>query len=377
MSDRRAGPPSGTGDGDEGTVLVLRALGLGDALTGVPALRGLRRRFPGHRLVLAAGADVGDWMTRAGVVDAAVRATALAPLRLPAGLAPGPERGPLVAVNLHGSGPDSHRVLAGAGPDRQVAFRNDEAAHRAGPAWDPAEHEVDRWCRLVRSEGGECGRQDLRLDRPGADRRRGGHVVVHPGAASGSRRWPVHRWRPVVRQVLAQGREVIVTGGPQERGLCQEVSRGIAGVRDLSGALSLEGLTRVVAGAGLLLAGDTGVAHLATAFGTPSVLLFGPTPPQTWGPSIDPHLHRVLWHAEPGYRGDPHADRPDPALLRIGVEEVVDAAGDLLARTSRRAGVPVSGGGTVPVATVPVARADRRAAGTGVQERASDASAAR
>ena len=35
-------------------VLVLRALGLGDALTGVPALRGLRRRFAGHPLVLAA-----------------------------------------------------------------------------------------------------------------------------------------------------------------------------------------------------------------------------------------------------------------------------------------------------------------------------------
>ncbi|MYW44955.1 glycosyltransferase family 9 protein, partial [Streptomyces sp. SID161] len=34
-------------------VLVLRALGLGDLLAGVPALRGIRRAFPGHQLVLA------------------------------------------------------------------------------------------------------------------------------------------------------------------------------------------------------------------------------------------------------------------------------------------------------------------------------------
>ena len=37
-------------------VLVLRALGLGDLLTSVAAIRGLRRAWPGARLVLAAPA---------------------------------------------------------------------------------------------------------------------------------------------------------------------------------------------------------------------------------------------------------------------------------------------------------------------------------
>ncbi len=35
-------------------LLVLRALGLGDLLVAVPALRGLRERYPDHHLVLAA-----------------------------------------------------------------------------------------------------------------------------------------------------------------------------------------------------------------------------------------------------------------------------------------------------------------------------------
>jgi ADP-heptose:LPS heptosyltransferase len=61
------------------------------------------------------------------------------------------------------------------------------------------------------------------------------------------------------------------------------------------------------------------------------VLLFGPTPPSHWGPAVDRHLHRVLWHPT-GRVGDPHAADPDPALLRISPAEVLEAAGRLLPR---------------------------------------------
>lgn len=60
---------------------------------------------------------------------------------------------------------------------------------------------------------------------------------------------------------------------------------------------------------------------MATAVGTPSVVLFGPTPPSLWGPPPRP-VHRVLWKGTPG---DPHAPQPDPGLLRIEVDEVVAA----------------------------------------------------
>ncbi|MGL5909481.1 MAG: glycosyltransferase family 9 protein, partial [Phycicoccus sp.] len=51
-------------------VFVLRALGLGDMLTGVPALRALRRALPDARLHLAAPAHLGRFLERRGVVDA-------------------------------------------------------------------------------------------------------------------------------------------------------------------------------------------------------------------------------------------------------------------------------------------------------------------
>ncbi|MDT0165496.1 glycosyltransferase family 9 protein [Actinotalea sp. AC32] len=324
VAGRQAGAP---GQDARPVVLALRALGLGDALTGVPALRGLRRSFPGHRLVLAAPAGVGGWLRDLGVVDDVVASSGLEPV--PWG------HGPDVAVNLHGSGPESHRLLLGLGPGRLVAFASPEAGVD-GPAWRRDEHEVDRWLRLVRSVGAECSREDLRLDVGVARRDDEAPVVLHPGAASGSRRWPVDRWAALAAGLVADGRRVVVTGGPQEAAIAGAVVDGLAGDRATStaGDLDLPGLARLVAGAALVVCGDTGVAHVATAVGTPSVLLFGPTPPRWWGPCIDEDTHVVLWHGDPERPGDPHGDETDPALLAVSTAEVRDAVEALLARVA-------------------------------------------
>jgi ADP-heptose:LPS heptosyltransferase len=314
-------------------VLVLRALGLGDALTAVPALRGLRRAFPGRRLLLAAAGEPGELLRACGVVDAVV------PTRGLYGPPPGARLGPHIAVNLHGRGPQSHRLLAAAGPRRIVAYACPEAGVD-GPRWDEAEHEVLRWARLVDVAGDRrgvpaaCRPDDLRLDVPGAlsSRGRRRYAVLHPGASSAARRWPARRWVRLAAGLERRGVPVVLTGGPDERALVAGVAAtaGLPSSRCTAGELTLHGLAELVAGAALLVCGDTGVAHLATALGTPSVLLFGPVPPSRWGPLVDPELHTVLWHGNALGEGDPHADRCDPALLRITVDEALAAAVDRL-----------------------------------------------
>ena len=304
------------------TVLVLRALGLGDALTGVPALRGLRRAFPRARLVLAAPAPLGDWLVRQGLVDATV------PADEGLGSVEGLVEAPDVAVNLHGRGPRSHRLLLGLAPGRLVAFACPEAGHLAGPSWPDAAHEVDRWCELVRWVGGRCGRADLRLD--AWARERGRYAVLHPGASAPARSWPVERWGELARRLLVAGRAVVVTGGASERERCAAVVAQAAGAVDRSGSTGLDDLARLVAGAALLVCGDTGVAHLATACRTPSVVLFGPSRPSEWGPAVDGPLHRVVWHPEVPSSANPHAAVLDPRLEAITVDEVLSAATGLL-----------------------------------------------
>jgi ADP-heptose:LPS heptosyltransferase len=290
-------------------VLVLRALGLGDALTGVPALRGLRRRYGDRPLLLAGPLPVSSWLARLGLVDDVIPTTGLS------GQPPGLGLGPHDAVDLHGRGPESHLLLQAGGPAELIAFDCVAAGHVIGCPWQLDEHEVDRWCRLVSWAGGPCGPEDLRLSIHGDG---DGAVVVHPGAANRARQWPVSRWAEVVADLRGDGQRVVLTG--TETDLCAAITAD----EDLSGKLSLDELATRVASAALVLSGDTGVAHLATAVGTRSVTLFGPVPPTWWGPRIDLDLHTVLYH---GSRpGDPHADQPDEALLRISVSEVLSAA---------------------------------------------------
>lgn len=298
---------------------MLRALGLGDTLTGVPALRGVRRAWPGRRIVLAAPEPLGQWLVGLGVVDAVLPTRGLETLSW--------QGTGHIAVNLHGSGPESHRLLVATRPERLVAFTR---SGTGGPPWRADEHEVDRWCRLVRWAGGACERSDLRLAFPGP-RAEGPYVVIHPGAASASRRWPVHRWALVAEHLVSRGVSVLLTGGPDERDRCARVRADVGPelrgrVHDRAGRLDLPGLAATVAGAQLLLCGDTGVAHVATAAGTRSVLLFGPVAPHLWGPAIDHDRHTVLWHGDPDRPGDPHGDTVDPALAAISVPEVVAAA---------------------------------------------------
>ncbi len=121
---------------------------------------------------------------------------------------------------------------------------------------------------------------------------------------------------------------MVITGGPGEVELAQHVAldAGLPRTTVQAGRTDLGRLARMVAAAGRVICTDTGVAHLATALGTPSVVLFGPTSPRRWGPPPDRPWHRVLWR---GTTGDPHGSTPDPGLLALTVEDVLDALADL------------------------------------------------
>jgi ADP-heptose:LPS heptosyltransferase len=301
------------------TLLVLRAAGLGDLLTIVPAWRGLQRAFPAHHHVIAAPAALAP-ITQ--LMDAQ-----LLPLD---GLVPF-DSGPVsTAVNLHGCGPQSHRLLLTHHPGDLIAFAHAAVpASRRGPDWDPAEHEVQRWCRLVRVRGIAVDPDDLALPAPPprstsvAARVDGATTVVHPGAGARARRWPAARWAAVARAERERGRRVVVTGSASERRLANAIAEaaGLGARACLAGELDVRDLAAVVHRAGRIVCGDTGVAHLASAYGTPSVVLFGPTSPARWGPPSRPR-HRVLWA---GRAGDPHGNVVDPGLLEISTADVIRA----------------------------------------------------
>ncbi len=309
-------------------LLAYRSLGLGDFLTAVPALRALARAYPEHRRVLCAPAALAPLLQLTASLDELAETRALAV----------PEsrwHGAQVAVNLHGRGPQSHMALLAAAPARLIAFDNAAAGHR-GPRWRADEHEVARWCRLLDEAGIPTEPGDLRLGVPPWDPPQGaaGATVIHPGASSVARRWPAERFAAVAREQREAGSVVAITGSFAERALGERVAE-LAGLDEASvwaGKTSLAELAAIAANAKRVICGDTGMAHLATAFGTPSVVIFGPTPPDLWGPPGDRPEHIVLWA---GRTGDPHANETDPGLLQVTVDDALRALDRLEATTSR------------------------------------------
>jgi ADP-heptose:LPS heptosyltransferase len=303
------------------TILVLRALGLGDLLTGLPALRGIRRTYPDARIVLAAPERFCTLAMLSGAVDHVEPTPGLGRLR------PQPQP-PALAVNLHGSGPESITDLVALQPRALLTHRHHAYPGLPGPPWRADVHEVDRWCGLLQWAGIACNPEDLAIARPRGYSDRTGVVVIHPGAAYPARRWPAERFAEVAAALHDRGHEVVITGDSNEITLARTVAdaAGLPQTCVLAGTLGLLGLVALIADCRLLICGDTGVGHIATATGAPSVLLFGPTPPSYWGPrGTGPHV--AVWA---GDRGDPHADRPHSGLLLITVSRVIEATESLL-----------------------------------------------
>lgn len=172
---------------------------------------------------------------------------------------------------------------------------------------------------------------------------RGRYVVVHPGAAVPARAWPAESHARTVRALRERGLRVFVTGGAAEAPLTAAVAGDDA--IDLGGRLDLPALAGVLAGAGVLIAGNTGPAHLAAAVGTPVVSLFAPVVPAVrWAPYRVPV--ELLGDQSAPCRGSRARVCPvpgHPCLAGVTPDRVVLATLRLL----DSAGVAGSRGGTI------------------------------
>jgi ADP-heptose:LPS heptosyltransferase len=208
-------------------------------------------------------------------------------------------------------------------------------------------HEVERGLSLAATLGyrlpaGDDGRLRVRFGRAAdVPDLEGPYVVVHPGASAPARAWAPERHAELVDALAGAGRRVVVTGETSERPLTSLVAGNKrAGVVDLGGRVDLAGLAQVLAGAEVVVVGNTGPAHLAAAVGTPVVSLFSPVVPavrwRPWGVA-----QVLLGDQEAGCAGSRARVCPvagHPCLDGVAVAEVV-AAVDRLAPTRTVQGV--------------------------------------
>ena len=103
-------------------------------------------------------------------------------------------------------------------------------------------------------------------------------VALAPGAAHATKRWPIEHWRALVARNLESGAAVVIVGGPSDADLGATLAeQGGGRVVSAAGIFGLQATAALIQRARVLVSGDTGVMHMASAVRTPVVGLFGPT----------------------------------------------------------------------------------------------------
>jgi lipopolysaccharide heptosyltransferase II len=101
-------------------------------------------------------------------------------------------------------------------------------------------------------------------------------VVLHPGAGTQAKRWPIVFWRRLILQLREQGFFVAIIGSAEDMPVAEMLQRR-PGVIDLTGRLKLTETLALMEKAAFFIGVDSGPAHLTSVVGIKSVVLFSGT----------------------------------------------------------------------------------------------------
>jgi heptosyltransferase-3 len=115
-------------------------------------------------------------------------------------------------------------------------------------------------------------------------------VVLHPTPLTAYKRWPLAHWVELIES-LSKTHQIVLSGAPiaQDRELNQAIIDLLSDtakkhILNLDGRLKLDQLGTLLRQAKLYIGVDTSVTHLAASCNTPTITLFGATPPTNFGP---------------------------------------------------------------------------------------------
>jgi ADP-heptose:LPS heptosyltransferase len=211
-------------------------------------------------------------------------------------------------------------------------------------------HTVDYHLALLKPLGIENASRAIRLDLPQTTVAKAdqllraanvgdGFVCLHPGSARAEKFWEANRWAQVIDHCVRQsGMKCVITGGRSaiEQAQIGEIKALTKSeVTDLSGKTNLLTLAALVRRTRLLVTVDSAPMHFAAAWGTPQVVLFGPTNPFHWHPRSESAIVLVGGIDGPMTEFDPkqHA----VPMNQISTRAVIDAMEALLSAPAARA----------------------------------------
>ena len=278
-------------------ILVIRGGALGDFLLTLPAVAGLRKKWPQARLEMVAAGKFGALVTGPGAVDA-VRS-----IDQP-GLAGFYASGGKLDPDWSDYFSEFDLTLSYLFDPDQIFAQNWRRSGGTGQylAFDPRNPNEPAWQYLarpllelgIRPENAEClyGR-DLEAEKRVAQEAL--RVVIHPGSGSPQKNWPLSAWvESLERWSGGPPMEITWLAGEVEGDRLESLpEKWRTSPHRLVRQQTLPEVFRILRQADLYLGHDSGISHLAAWAGARCGLLFGPTDPKIWAPPGD----RVkTWH---------------------------------------------------------------------------------
>lgn len=313
------------------SVIVFRALHLGDMLCAVPALRALRASLPQARITLVGlpwarqfarrfHTYIDDFVAFPGhpmLPEQSMRHEELTPFY--ASLC---TRRATLALQLHGNGAVTNDIVAGFGARAMAGYCDGEAVtteHTILFPYPKVGAESDRLLRLVERLGASAvgdylefplaqdDRKELEASGVAADLAPGSYICVHPGARKRDKRWPARRFAEVADRLAAEfGVDVVLTGSADEADLANEVACHMqAPAVNAAAPISIGAMATLMKNGRLLVCNDTSVSHIAAGLRLKSVVIFREPDIARWAP-LDRDKHRCIW--------DPDAQRSAAVL---------------------------------------------------------------
>jgi heptosyltransferase-2 len=124
----------------------------------------------------------------------------------------------------------------------------------------------------------------------------GAYWVFAPGAEYGPAKcWPADRYAELARGLFAaHGQPVLLLGSGKEAALCEAIAAAAPGAcRVLAGKTTLLDAMALIAASRGVVSNDSGLMHVAAAFGVPQAAVFGSTSPEHTPPLNE--RARVVW----------------------------------------------------------------------------------
>ncbi|HEX6124547.1 MAG TPA: glycosyltransferase family 9 protein [Pyrinomonadaceae bacterium] len=291
-------------------VLVVRLRSIGDTVLSTPSLIALKRFLPDAEVDIL----LEDWVAPVldGFVDVdnilTVAPSASSRLSVAYRIR---RRNYDVVFNLHGGTTATFLTFASGARHRvgyrhyQYAFLHNNLIESSTEYWKrPRVHSVEQQLAMLGSVGVPIDeRQRTRLEITDDAARSveqkisqglsgnisglGAFALLHPAAAFATKQWSVENFAAVAQFLRSKGLDTVAVAARNESATLRKLQAAVGFPIRTFDDLTLPEITALATKASLFVGNDSGIAHIAAAVGTPSVVIFGSSNRDHWSPWTD------------------------------------------------------------------------------------------